>query len=102
MRAHGPGPPWPVAPHERTQPAFDLFLIFAGANIVATTLVTASLAGSFTVRTAPLLIVAGALFGSALVAALAPSVPRLGAPSIVSARAALACAAPRCWRSCST
>ena len=80
----------PVAPHERTQPAFDLFLIFAGANIVATTLVTgASLAGAFTLRTALALILVGTLLGSALVAALAPLGPRLGAPSIVSARAAL-------------
>jgi len=80
----------PVSPDQRTQPPFDLFLIFAAANIVATTLVTgASLAGSFTVRTALALIVAGALLGSALVAALARLGPRLGAPSIVSARAAL-------------
>ncbi len=80
----------PVAPHERTQPAFDLFLIFAGANIVATTLVTgASLAGSFSTRAALMLIVVGAVLGSALVAALAALGPRLGAPSIISVRAAL-------------
>jgi purine-cytosine permease-like protein len=80
----------PVAPHQRTQPPLDLFLIFAGANIVATTLVTgASLAGTFTARTGLGLILAGTLIGSALVAALAPVGPRLGAPSIVSARAAL-------------
>jgi purine-cytosine permease-like protein len=80
----------PVSAGERTQPAFDLFLIFAGANIVATTLVTgASLAGSFSTRAALSLIVVGAVLGSALVAALAALGPRLGAPSIVSARAAL-------------
>src|SRR5262245_31150834 len=90
MRLMDPVHLGPVAPHEQTQPAFDLFLIFAGANIVATTLVTgASLAGSFTVRPALALIAVGSLLGSALVAALAPLGPRLGAPSIVSARAAL-------------
>jgi purine-cytosine permease-like protein len=57
---------------------------------VATTLVTgASLAGSFPMRTALVLIVAGVALGSALVAALAPLGPRLGVPSIVAARAAL-------------
>jgi cytosine permease len=57
---------------------------------VATTLVTgASLGGSFTLRTALLLIVGGVLLGSALVAALAPLGPRLGVPSIIAARAAL-------------
>jgi purine-cytosine permease-like protein len=79
-----------VAAHERTQPASDLFLIFAGANIVATTLVTgASLAGAFPLRTALTLIVAGSVVGAALVAALAPLGPRLGVPSIIAARAAL-------------
>jgi cytosine permease len=49
----------------------------------------ASLAGSFSTRQALVLIVAGTLLGSALVAALAPIGPRLGAPSVVAARAAL-------------
>lgn len=80
----------PVPPEQRTQPASDLFLIFAGANIVATTLVTgASLAGPFTTRAALALIAAGSLLGAALVAALAPVGPRLGTPSIIAARAAL-------------
>lgn len=80
----------PVAAHERTQPAFDLFLIFVGANIVATTLVTgASLAGAG--RLGPLLVLtlAGSAAGALLVAALAPVGPRLGVPSVVAARAAL-------------
>jgi purine-cytosine permease-like protein len=80
----------PVAPHERTQSPFDLFLIFAGANIVATTLqVGASLAPAFDFATALALMVAGTLLGSALVAGLAPLGPRLGVPSIIAARAAL-------------
>lgn len=80
----------PVPPAERTQPPFDLFLIFAGSNIAATTLVTGgSLVPAFSTRDALLLIGAGSLAGSALVAALSPVGPRLGVPSVVAARAAL-------------
>jgi cytosine permease len=80
----------PVAPAERTQPAFDLFLIFAGANIVATTLVTgASLAGVASLGIALALTLVGSFAGAGLVAALAPVGPRLGVPSVVAARAAL-------------
>jgi len=80
----------PVAPGERTQPAFDLFLIFAGANIVATTLqVGASLAAHLGWKEALGLIGAGSVAGALLVAALSPVGPRLGAPSVVAARAAL-------------
>jgi purine-cytosine permease-like protein len=80
----------PVPTGERQQSGLDLFLIFAGANIVATTLqVGAGLAGTFTTRTALGVIVVGAVTGGALVAALAPIGPRLGVPSIVAARAAL-------------
>ncbi len=80
----------PVPPGQRTQTAFDLFIIFAGANIVATTLqVGASLAGAFTQAAALGLIAAGSLGGSLLVAALAPLGPRLGVPSVIAARAAL-------------
>jgi purine-cytosine permease-like protein len=80
----------PVPPERRTQPAFDLFLIFAGANIVATTLVTgASLASSFGTREALGLIGLGSVAGAAFVAALATVGPRLGVPSVVAARAAL-------------
>jgi NCS1 family nucleobase:cation symporter-1 len=79
----------PVPEEHRTQPAFDLFLIFAGANIVATTLVTgASLAPGFGTRQAHHLITLGSLAGAALVAALAPVGPRLGVPSVIAARAA--------------
>jgi cytosine permease len=79
-----------VAPHERTQSAFDLFLIFAGANIVATTLqVGATLAGGYAPQASLALITSGTVLGSLLVAALAPVGPRLGVPSIVAARAVL-------------
>jgi cytosine permease len=80
----------PVRPDERKQSAFDLFLIFAGANIVATTLQTgATIASSFGLGQAIALILAAAVLGSALVALLAPLGPRLGVPSIVAARDAL-------------
>ncbi len=80
----------PVAPDDQTQSAFDLFLIFVGANIVATTFqVGASLAPSFPLRTVMLLIAVGSLVGAALVAALSPIGPKLRVPSIVASRAAL-------------
>jgi len=80
----------PVGAAERTQPATDLFLIFAGANIVATTLVTgASLVPAFSTGASLGLIAVGSVAGAALVAALAPVGPRLGVPSVVAARAAL-------------
>jgi nucleobase:cation symporter-1, NCS1 family len=80
----------PVPDSQRTQSAFDLFNIFAAANIVATTMqVGASLAGGVSLRTMVVLVALGALAGSALVAALAPLGPRLGVPSVIAARAAL-------------
>jgi NCS1 family nucleobase:cation symporter-1 len=79
-----------VPPNERTQSGFDLFLIFVGANVVATTLqIGAGLAGRWSFTQATTIILIGAFGGAALVAALAPIGPRLGVPSIVAARAAL-------------
>jgi purine-cytosine permease-like protein len=80
----------PVPLNQRTQTPFDLFIIFAGANIVATTLqVGASLATDMPRWAAMTVIGLGALLGSLLVAALAPIGPRLGVPSIIAVRAAL-------------
>jgi NCS1 family nucleobase:cation symporter-1 len=80
----------PVAPDEQTQSPFDLFLIFVGANVVATTFqVGASLAGSFTVPATMTLVAVGSILGAALVAALAPLGPRLRVPSVIAARPAL-------------
>ena len=80
----------PIPPSERTQPAGDLFLIFAGADVVATTFIAgASLVPALPVKTALVLIGTGSVLGAALVAALATVGPRLGAPSVVAARAAL-------------
>lgn len=80
----------PVAAGGQSQSPFDLFLIFVGANIVATTLqVGASLAASFSAGATLTLIAVGAAAGSALVAALAPLGSRLRVPSIIAARPAL-------------
>jgi purine-cytosine permease-like protein len=80
----------PIAPSAQTQSAADLFLIFVGANVVATTFqVGASLAPSFTTRRALALIAIGSVVGAALVAALAPIGSRLRVPSVIAARPAL-------------
>jgi purine-cytosine permease-like protein len=80
----------PLAEHEQTERPFDLFLIFVGANIVATTLqVGASLPSTLGLATALSVIAAGAVSGAALVAVLAPIGARLRVPSIVAVRATL-------------
>jgi NCS1 family nucleobase:cation symporter-1 len=80
----------PAAPAEQTQSTLDLFLIFVGANVVATTFqVGASLASSFTLATTTTLVAVGSVAGAALVAALAPLGPRLRVPSVIASRPAL-------------
>ena len=80
----------PVLDSQRTQPAFDLFLIFAAANVVATTLQTGAVLGvSYGASTVMPLVVAGSLFGALLVALLAPVGSRSGVPSMIAARAPL-------------
>jgi NCS1 family nucleobase:cation symporter-1 len=80
----------PIEPGAQTQSTTDLFLIFVGANVVATTFqVGASLAASFTLANLLGLIAIGSVAGAALVAALAPIGPRLRVPSVVAARPAL-------------
>lgn len=79
----------PVPDADQTQTPVDLFLIFVGANIVATTLqIGASLPG-LSLWPALAVIAAGALGGALLVALLAPVGSRLKVPSIVASRAAL-------------
>ena len=80
----------PISRQEQTQRPFDLFLIFVGANIVATTLqVGASLPGTLPLGATLGVIAVGACAGAALVGVLAPIGSRLGVPSIVAARAVL-------------
>ena len=80
----------PVPAAAQTQSTLDLFLIFVGANVVATTFqVGASLSSSFSVAAAVALVAVGSVGGAALVAALAPLGPRLRVPSIIASRPAL-------------
>src|SRR5207247_9507659 len=80
----------PVEPVAQNQSTLDLFLIFVGANVVATTFqVGASLAASFTLTSLLMLIAIGSVAGALLVAALAPLGPRLRVPSVIAARPAL-------------
>lgn len=78
-----------VADRDQNQRPFDLFLIFAGANIVATTLQIGGWVTGFSLPTAFVIIAAGAVAGALLVAALAPVGSALRVPSIVAIRAAL-------------
>src|SRR5437763_8460308 len=80
----------PIDPAAQNQSTLDLFLIFVGANVVATTFqVGASLAASFTLTSLLGLIAIGSVAGALLVAALAPLGPRLRVPSVIAARPAL-------------
>ena len=80
----------PVPEAQRTQPALDLFLIFAAANVVATTLQTGAVLGArYGHADVVVLVVAGACFGALLVALLAPVGSRSGVPSMIAARAPL-------------
>jgi NCS1 family nucleobase:cation symporter-1 len=80
----------PVPESGRTQPAFDLFLIFAAANVVATTLQTGAVLGArFGATRVMALVVAGSAFGALLVALLAPVGSRFGVPSMIAARGPL-------------
>jgi NCS1 family nucleobase:cation symporter-1 len=80
----------PVPESQRTQSPFDLFLIFAAANVVATTMQTGAVlglqyGGGYAVGIA----LSGAVFGALLVATLAPIGSRTGVPSMIAARAPL-------------
>lgn len=78
-----------VADADQTQRPTDLFLIFAGANIVATTLQIGASVTGFSWPVAMMVIAAGTLGGAWLVAALSPVGSRLRVPSIVALRATL-------------
>jgi purine-cytosine permease-like protein len=80
----------PVPEAQRTQSPFDLFLIFAAANVVATTMQTGAALGLvYGGESVPLIAVSGATFGAMLVALLAPVGSRTGVPSMIAARAPL-------------
>ena len=80
----------PVPAEQRTQSAFDLFLIFAAANVVATTMQTGAVLGlRFGGGQAIVIAAGGAVFGALLVALLAPVGSRTGVPSMIAARSPL-------------
>jgi len=80
----------PVPVEGRTQSGWDLFLIFAAANIVATTLQVGAALGTKLPATRMWLAVGlGSVIGAAMVAVLAPVGSRLGVPSMIAARAVL-------------
>lgn len=80
----------PVPVEARTQSGWDLFLLFAAANIVATTMqVGASLGAGLSPWRMAAVVGLGSVLGAALVAALAPVGSRLGVPSMIAARAVL-------------
>ncbi len=80
----------PVPDDQKTQSPLDLFLIFAGANIVATTFITgATVKSGLSFSSAILVIVAGSIVGGLLVGLLAPVGSRWGTPSIIALRAPL-------------
>lgn len=79
-----------VPESQRQQSPIDLFLIFAAANVVATTMQTGAALGSrYADGQAIVIAVAGAMFGAMLVAVLAPIGSKSGVPSMIAARAAL-------------
>jgi nucleobase:cation symporter-1, NCS1 family len=80
----------PVPEAQRTQSPFDLFLIFAAANVVATTMQTGAALGlQYGESQAITIALIGAVFGALLVAVLAPVGSRTGVPSMIAARAPL-------------
>ncbi len=80
----------PVPIEARTQSGWDLFLLFAAANIVATTLqVGASLGTTLPLARMLTAVGLGSIVGAALVALLAPIGSRLGVPSMIASRAVL-------------
>jgi NCS1 family nucleobase:cation symporter-1 len=80
----------PVPEAQRTQSPLDLFLIFAAANVVATTMQTGAALGlHYGESQAMAIALIGAVFGALLVAVLAPVGSRTGVPSMIAARAPL-------------
>ncbi len=80
----------PVPAEGRTQSSLDLFLIFAGANVVATTFITgASVKAGLSFASSMFAVALGSLIGAGLVALLVPVGSRWGVPSIIALRAPL-------------
>lgn len=80
----------PVPADQRTQSSLDLFLIFAGANVVATTFITgATVKAGLSFANSMLAVLVGGVIGALLVALLVPVGSKWGVPSIIALRAPL-------------
>lgn len=80
----------PVPADQRTQSSLDLFLIFAGANVVATTFITgANVKVGLSFANSMLAVLVGGVIGALLVALLVPVGSKWGVPSIIALRAPL-------------
>lgn len=80
----------PVPADQRTQSSLDLFLIFAGANVVATTFITgANVKAGLSFANSMLAVLVGGVIGALLVALLVPVGSKWGVPSIIALRAPL-------------
>ncbi len=80
----------PVKGEQRTQSSLDLFLIFAGANVVATTFVTgATVKAGLSFSSSMVAVMVGSVIGGLLVALLVPVGSIWGVPSIIALRAPL-------------
>ena len=80
----------PIPAEQRTQSSLDLFLIFAGANVVATTFITgATVKAGLSFANSMLAVTLGSVIGALLVALLVPVGSKWGVPSIIALRAPL-------------
>ncbi len=80
----------PVPRDQQTQSSLDLFLIFAGANVVATTFITgATVKAGLSFAASMTAVVLGSIIGAILVSLLVPVGSRWGVPSIIALRAPL-------------
>ena len=80
----------PVPRDQQTQSSLDLFLIFAGANVVATTFITgATVKAGLSFAASMTAVVLGSVIGAILVSLLVPVGSRWGVPSIIALRAPL-------------
>ena len=72
----------PIAHEARTQSPFDLFLIFAGASIVATTWQVGASLGTISTSAAIGIIAIGSLIGASFTSLLAPVGVTLSGPTL--------------------
>lgn len=80
----------PIPAEQKIQSSLDLFLIFAGANVVATTFITgATVKAGLSFSSSMVAVALGSVIGALLVALLVPVGSKWGVPSIIALRAPL-------------